>query len=145
MRTALAPLDAIGTPARELNGHNQKTSGVRSKLVSCQTVQAWPDTKRTEFRRQAGAELCERDSHQRCLTASVVLPFLIRLAWFRCVVPRRLIVLGALDDDYLQSAIERLNVFRCVFTQDSFLTLSLSQGKGVGRHINTWARHGTSI
>ena len=63
----------------------------------------------------------------------------------RYVVPRRLIVLGALDDDYLQTAIERLNDFRRVFTRDSFLTLSLSQRKGVGRHINTWARHGTSI
>ena len=82
----------------------------------------------------------------------MVLPFphsllllLHRFAWFGWVVPRRLIVLGALDDDYLQTAIERLNDFRRVFTRDSFLTLSLSQRKGVGRHINTWARHGTSI
>ena len=82
----------------------------------------------------------------------MVLPFphsllllLHRFAWFGWVVPRFLIVLGALDDDYLQTAIERLNDFRRVFTRDSFLTLSLSQRKGVGRHINTWARHGTSI
>ena len=89
--------------------------------------------------------MCEKDSHRRCLPASMVLPVPIKLAWFRCVVPRRLFLLGTLDDDYLQSAIECLNVFRCVLTQDSFLTHSLSQRKGMGRHINTWGRHGTSI
>ena len=61
------------------------------------------------------------------------------------MVPHTLIVLGSLDNDYLQTAVERLNVFRRVFTWDSFLTLALSQRKGVGRHMNTWARHGTSI
>ena len=75
----------------------------------------------------------------------MVLPLPPRLARVRYVVPRRLIVLGALDDDYLQTAIECLNVFRRVFTRDLFLTLSLSQRKGMGRHINTWGRHGTSI
>ena len=53
----------------------------------------------------------------------MVLPFPNTLARVRCVIPRRLIVLGALDDDYLQTAIERLNAFRRVFTWDSFLTL----------------------
>ena len=68
-----------------------------------------------------------------------------RFAWFGWVVPAFLTVLGALDDDNLQRAIERLNLFRRVLTQDSFLTHSLSQRKGMGRHINTWGRHGTSI
>ena len=89
--------------------------------------------------------MCEKDSHRRCLPASMVLPVPITLDWCRCIVPRRLFLLGTLDDDYLQSAIECLNVFRCVLTQDSFHTHSLSQRKGVGGHINTWGRHGTSI
>ena len=69
----------------------------------------------------------------------MVLPFphslllLHRFAWFGWVVPRFLIVLGALDDDNLQGAIERLNLFRCVLTQDSFLTHALSQRKGMGK------------
>ena len=113
--------------------------------MSCRIVLAWPDAKRTQFSRQTGAEMCEKDSHRRCLPASMVLPVPIKLDWFRCVVPRRLFLLGTLDDDYLQSAIECLNVFRCVLTQDSFHTHSLSQRKGVGGHINTWGRHGTSI
>ena len=51
----------------------------------------------------------------------MVLPFphslLLLLGW---VVPIVLLVLGALDDDNVQSAMERLNLFRCVLTQDSF-------------------------
>jgi len=56
----------------------------------------------------------------------------------------RLISLGALDDDHLQTFIERLNFFRRIFTWDSFLMLSLSQHKGMGGHI-IWARHGASL